>query len=41
MRTVAERLIFREAASAEFGIFDRTGDIAISIDELDCAGDAD
>lgn len=41
MRTIAERLIFREAAATELGVFDSVGDIAICIDELDCAGDAD
>ena len=41
MRTIAERLIFREAAATELGVFDGAGDIAISIDEFDCAGDAD
>ena len=41
MRAVTERLIFREATATELGIVDSVSDIAISIDELDCAGDAD
>lgn len=41
MRTIAERLIFREATTTELGIFDSVCDIAIGIDELDCADDAD
>lgn len=41
MRTIAERLIFREAAATELGVFDSVGDIAIGIDEFDRAGDAD
>ncbi len=40
MRTIAERLIFREAAATELGVFDGAGDIAISIYEFDCACDA-
>ena len=39
MRTIAERLIFREATTTELGIIDSVCDIAIGIDELDCAGD--
>jgi len=38
MRTVAERLIFREATPTELRVFDGAGDIAISIDEIHCAG---
>lgn len=41
MRTIAERLIFREAAATELGILNRAGDIAIGINEFDCASDAD
>ncbi len=41
MRTIAERLIFREATATELGVFDSVGDIAIGIDEFDCASDAD
>lgn len=41
MRPVAERLIFREAATTELRVFDGAGDIAISIDEVHCSCDAD
>ena len=41
MRAVAERLIFREATATELGIFDCSGDIAVSIDEFDRPCDAD
>ena len=41
MRTIAEGLIFREATATEFRVLDCVGDIAIGIDEFDCAGDAD
>ncbi len=41
MRPIAERLIFREAASTELRVFDGAGDIAISIDEVHCSRDAD
>lgn len=41
MRPIAERLLFREAATAELRVFDRTGDVAISIDEVHRSGDAD
>ncbi len=41
MRTIAERLIFREATTTEFRVLNFAGDIAIGIDEIDCAGDAD
>lgn len=40
MGPVAERLLFREATAAELWVFDSTGDIAISIDEINCSGDA-
>ncbi len=41
MRAIAVRLIIREAAPAEFWVLDSVGDIAIGIDEVDCASDAD
>lgn len=41
MRTIAERLIFREATAAEFRVLDCVREIAIGIDKFDCAGDAD
>ena len=41
MRAIAEGLLFREAASTELWIFNGAGDIAISVDEFDCSGDAD
>lgn len=41
MRTIAERLLFREATSTELGIFDGAGDIAITINEIHCSRDAD
>ena len=41
MRTIAERLLFREAAAAELWVFNGAGDVAISIDEVHRAGDAD
>ena len=41
MRAVAEGLILREATAAEFWVFDGAGDIAISIDEIHGASDAD
>ena len=33
MRAITERLIFREAATAELWVFDGAGDVAISSDE--------
>ena len=41
MRAIAERLIFREATATEFWVFYRAGDVAFSIDEVHCSGDAD
>jgi hypothetical protein len=41
MRTITERLIFREAATAELGIFNGACDIAICVNEVNCSGDAD
>ena len=41
MRSIAERLIFREAAPAELWILNDAGDVAVSIDEFDSSGDAD
>ena len=41
MRPIAERLIFREAATAELWVFDGAGDIAISIDEIHDSCNAD
>lgn len=41
MRPIAERLIFRKAAATELWVFDGTGDIAISIDEIHGSCDAD
>ena len=41
MRPIAERLIFREAATTELWVFDGAGDIAISIDEVHGSRDAD
>ena len=41
MRAIAEGLLFREATATELGIFDCGGHVSISIDEIDCAGDAD
>lgn len=41
MRAVAEGLIFREAAAAEFWVLERAGDIAISIYEFDSPSNAD
>ncbi len=40
MRTVAEGLIFREAAATELWVLDGAGDIAIGIDKVHCSGDA-
>lgn len=40
MRTIAEWLLFREAAATEFWVLDGAGDVAISIDEIHCAGNA-
>jgi hypothetical protein len=34
MRPIAERLLLREATSAELWVFDGAGDIAIGIDEF-------
>ena len=41
MGPVAERLLFREATAAELRIFDSTGDLSISIDELHSASNSD
>lgn len=41
MRAIAERLIFREATTAELRVFDGAGDIAISVDEIHGPRDAD
>lgn len=41
MRAVAERLIFREATAAELRVFNGAGDVAISVDEVHGAGNAD
>ena len=41
MRAITEGLLFREATTAEFRVFDRAGDIAISIDEIHRSCDAD
>ncbi len=41
MGPVAERLLFREATAAELRIFDSTGDLSISIDELQSASNSD
>ncbi len=40
MRTVAEWLLLREAASAEFRVLNSACDIAISINEIDSACNA-
>ena len=40
MRAIAEGLLFREAAATELWVFDGADDISISIDEFDCACDA-
>ena len=41
MRAIAERLLFRAAATTELRVLDCAGDIAISIDEIHSAGDPD
>lgn len=41
MRTVTERLIFREATTAELWIFDSAGDVAFGIYEFHCSRDSD
>lgn len=41
MRAVAEWLLLREATTAEFRVFNGAGDVAISIDEIHSARDAD
>ena len=41
MRTIAEWLIFREAATAELRVFNGAGDVAISIDKVHRSGDTD
>ena len=41
MRTITERLLFREAAATEFWVLYGAGDIAISIDEVHGARNAD
>ena len=41
MRTIAERLLFREATTTELRVLNGAGDIAINIDELNCSRDAD
>ena len=41
MRPVAERLIFREAATTELWVFNGAGDIAFCIDKVHCSCDAD
>ena len=41
MRAIAERLIFGEAASTELWVLDSAGDIAISINEIHRASNAD
>ena len=40
MRTIAKRLLFREAAATELWIFNSAGDVAIGIDEVDSSSDA-
>lgn len=40
VRTIAERLLFREATAAELWVLDDASDIAISIDEFDYARNA-
>lgn len=40
MRSIAERLIFREATTTELGILDGANDVAISIDEVHGSSDA-
>lgn len=41
MRTIAERLIFREAAATELWIFNGAGDIALGVDELNRSRNTD
>ena len=41
MRAIAERLVFREAATTELWVLDSAGDIAISIDEIHDSCNAD
>ena len=41
MRSVAERLLLREATPTELWILNCAGDIAISIDKLNYSSDAD
>lgn len=41
MRAIAERLLFREAASTELRVLNGAGDFAISIDEIHSSGDTD
>lgn len=41
MRAIAVRLIFREAAAAELRVLDSAGDIALSIDEINCSSNTD
>ena len=41
MRSIAEWLLLREAAAAEFWVFDGAGEIAISIDKIHRTCDAD
>lgn len=41
MRAIAERLLFREAASTELWVLDGACDVAIGIDKIDRARDTD
>ncbi len=41
MRGIAERHIFCKAAATKLWILHRADDVAISIDEVHCAGNAD
>ena len=41
MRAIAERLILREATTAELRVLDGAGDVAISIDKAHHSRDAD
>lgn len=41
MRTIAKWFIFREAAPAEFRVFDRIDDVAICVDKVHHSRNAD
>ena len=40
MRSIAERLLLREATTTEFRVLNGAGHIAIGVDELNCSRDA-